>query len=77
MDIHNLIRMANQIGAFYEAYPDQNQACREVLSHLNRFWEPRMRSELVEHVRAHGTSGLSPLVANAVSLLVEQAHPLR
>lgn len=76
MDIQNLIRMANQIGAFYEAYPDQDAACREVVSHLNRFWEPRMRGELVAHVQSHGTAGLSPLVSNAVSLLA-QAHPLR
>jgi formate dehydrogenase subunit delta len=76
MDIDTLIRMANQIGTFYEAYPDHDAACREVLSHLNRFWEPRMRSELVAHVRTNGTDGLTPLVSNAVSQLV-QAHPVR
>ena len=26
MDIQRLISMANQIGDFYESYPDQNQA---------------------------------------------------
>lgn len=76
MDVQNLIRMANQIGSFYEAYPDPDAASREVVSHLKRFWEPRMRHELLTHVRAHGTAGLTPLVSTAVALL-EQAHPLR
>jgi formate dehydrogenase subunit delta len=75
MDIDNLIRMANQIGAFYEAYPDPDAASREIASHLKRFWEPRMRNDLLEHVRAHGPAGLAPLVASAVAQL-QQAHRL-
>lgn len=74
MDVDNLIRMANQIGAFYEAYPDPDAASREVASHLKRFWEPRMRERLLEHVRAKGDAALTPLVAAAVRQLA--GHPV-
>jgi hypothetical protein len=38
--------MANQIGAFFEAQPDQTQAAKDVAAHIQRNWEARMRKAL-------------------------------
>lgn len=67
MDIQNLIKMANQIGQFFETYPEHDAAVASVAEHMSRFWEPRMRAALIEHAHASGdTGGLSPLVHEAV-----------
>ena len=46
MDIHHLAKMANQIGSFFEAYPDREFAVNEIAAHLRKFWEPRMRDAM-------------------------------
>jgi len=74
MDIQNLIKMANQIGDFFGAWPDQDQARAEVAGHLRRFWDPRMRRQLCDHVRATGGTGLTDIVIAAVAEL-EPAPP--
>ena len=69
MDPANLTKMANQIGDFFEAMPDRDQAIRDVASHLQRFWEPRMRRALLEHVAKSGDGELRPLVRSALQIL--------
>ena len=70
MDIDNLVKMANQIGRFFEAWPDRAAARQEVADHLTRFWDPRMRKALVEHVDTGAArDGLTPLVSEAVAAL--------
>jgi formate dehydrogenase subunit delta len=49
MDIHHLVKMANDIGAFYETWPDRKEAITSIATHLKNFWEPRMRREIIEH----------------------------
>jgi formate dehydrogenase subunit delta len=66
MDTGNLVRMANRIGDFFEAMPDANEAHDGVANHLKRFWEPRMRAELLRHLDATGGAGLKPLVCEAL-----------
>jgi formate dehydrogenase subunit delta len=66
MDIDNLVHMANRIAEFFEAMPDQAEAREGVAQHLQRYWEPRMRRELVAHVQANQGAGLRPLVLAAV-----------
>lgn len=66
MHIESLVRMANQIGAFFEAMPDRPEALENAAMHLKRFWEPRMRSQLLAHVDASGLQDLNPLVAEAI-----------
>jgi formate dehydrogenase subunit delta len=65
MDIDNLVRMANRIGDFFEAMPDADEARAGIATHLQRFWEPRMRAAIVAHVRAGG-AGLHAIVAEAI-----------
>lgn len=69
MEIQSLIKMANQIGQFFEAWPDADEAQREIANHLQRFWEPRMRQALVAHVE-HGGEGLSEPVRAATRRLM-------
>jgi formate dehydrogenase subunit delta len=70
MRIERLVSMANDIGAFFDGEPDKAEAARGVASHLKRFWDPRMRREIVAHYR-EGGAGLDPLVRSAISLLAD------
>jgi len=51
MDIHHLVKMANDIGAFYEAFPDRSEAITSIAGHLKNFWEPRKRREIIDYAR--------------------------
>jgi len=62
-----LVRMANQIATFFLSQPEDIRA-EGVATHINKFWEPRMRRQLFEHIDAGG-QGLLPLVINASVLI--------
>ncbi len=66
MDSSNLLRMANQIGSFFEAMPDRAEALLDTAQHLKKFWEPRMRRSLLAHVDEHQGEGLSPMLMEAI-----------
>jgi formate dehydrogenase subunit delta len=65
-----LVAMVNDIGAFWAAEPDKAEAAKHVATHLTRFWDPRMRREIVVHYR-EGGAGLGELARAAVALLAE------
>ncbi len=67
MDVQRLIAMANDIAAFFES-EDKAAAAENVRTHLTKFWEPRMRRQIVEHA-ATGGAGLSVTALQAVRLL--------
>ncbi len=69
MNPAKLIKMANQIGAFFEAMPDRQQAIQGIGAHIERNWEPRMRTALIQHISENGNSELSPLVRDALALV--------
>ena len=58
-----LITMANQIARFMEGKPHA-EGVEGLSSHINDFWEPRMRRQLFEVLDAGG-DGLRPLVLEA------------
>ena len=66
MDIHRLIKMANEIGAFFEAEPDRTTAMEGIAGHIKRFWDPRMRRELLGWVDEHEGEGLHELPLAAI-----------
>lgn len=68
MNIQRLVRMANDIGNFFKAEPDHAQAVDGVVTHIKRFWDPRMRKEIVAHLDGGG-EGLSELAREAVGKL--------
>ena len=66
MNDDNLIRMANQIGAFFESMPDRQEASRDLATHIKKFWDPRMRRALLVRVDS-GNHQLSPLVLESIN----------
>jgi formate dehydrogenase subunit delta len=65
MDGLKLVKMANEIAAFWASDPDKGAALEGLVGHIRRFWEPRMRRELVAWVDAQGNAALHPLVREA------------
>ena len=70
MRIDRLVTMANDIGAFFGSDADKAEAAKNVASHLTRFWDPRMRRQIVAHHR-EGGAGLDPVAREAVGLLAD------
>ena len=58
-----LVGMATQIATFFLSQPEAVRV-EGVATHINKFWEPRMRRELFEHID-QGGEGLLPLVMEA------------
>ncbi len=67
MHIENLVKMANQIGGFFEAMPDRDEAMADIASHIKKFWEPRMRRAFLAHIDSTGGEGLDPIVIETVA----------
>lgn len=67
MQTETLIKMANQVGDFFESYPDQAQAQLDIAHHLNRFWTKDMRNQIAAHVRQNQGLGLHSKVVSAIA----------
>jgi formate dehydrogenase subunit delta len=67
MSPDKLARMANQIAAFFHAQ-GHDDAVAGVAGHINAFWEPRMRRDLLVLLDGSG-DGLDPLVREARPLI--------
>jgi len=65
METRDMLRMANQIADFFRSYP-HDEAVKEAATHLNNYWDPRMRKHLFEHL-AKGGEGLDPLIIEAAA----------
>ncbi len=63
MHIERLVEMANDIAANLAADPEV--AVEAIASHIHRFWDPRMREQLLGFV-VGGGSGLAPEAQAAV-----------
>jgi len=63
MSVEKLTYMANQIARFMESKP-HDEGVDSLASHINDFWEPRMRTQFFQIVDAGG-HGLRPLVIEA------------
>lgn len=67
MQTEQMVHMANQIALFFSSYP-REEAIVGVEDHLKKFWEKRMRQQIIEYVAAGG-QGLHELVLEAVKRL--------
>jgi len=67
MSTELMIHNANQIAAFFSAYPHE-EAVAAIEDHLRKFWEPRLRGQLAGHMAAGG-AGLHGLVVEAARRL--------
>lgn len=66
----DLVRMANQIAAFFAGFSD-SEALDGVRDHIMKFWTPSMRQQLRNMVGANDSAALAihPLVVRAAALL--------
>jgi formate dehydrogenase subunit delta len=71
MSPDRLVYMANQIGKFFAAQErhDEVLAVAGIATHLKKFWDPRMRREIIAKVNAGEAAGLDPLPRRAVEQL--------
>jgi len=53
MELHRLIKMANEIGGFFAQMP-REEAISGTAAHLKNFWEPRMRREIIDYAQRDG-----------------------
>jgi formate dehydrogenase subunit delta len=68
MSVEHLVQMANDIGHFFAAEPQRSDAVAGIAGHMQRFWDPRMRRQIVAHLRSGG-EGLEELAREAVARL--------
>jgi formate dehydrogenase subunit delta len=59
--------MANQIGSFFNSQ-GHDHAVAGIAEHIKKFWDPRMRKKIFEHLDAGG-DGLQPNVKDALTSL--------
>ena len=67
MSANPMIHRANQIALFFASYP-REEAIAGITDHLRKFWERRMREQIIRHV-AEGGQGLHELAIEAVKRL--------
>ena len=64
MSQENLIKMANDIAAFFRAEPNREDAIGAIANHIVKFWTPRMREKLAARLQ-DGDAGLDDLALEA------------
>ena len=69
MSLDKLVYMANQIGKFF-ATQGSEQAAAGTADHIKKFWDPRMRDQILAHLQAGG-QGLDPVVRLALERLTK------
>ena len=68
MSADRLVQMANDIGQFVAAEPQRADAITGIAGHIQRFWDPRMRRQIIAHLAAGG-AGLEDLSREAIASL--------
>jgi len=77
MNIDLLIKMTNEIGEFFAGadVKDPQAAARDVATHIKRYWEPRMRAQMLKYYEERQGAGLTDLGKSAVALLYAESAP--
>ena len=70
MSPDRLIYMANQIGKFF-AHQPHDKAVAAIADHIRKFWDPRMRSEIIAHLKV---VQLDPAARDAINQLRESSR---
>lgn len=68
MDVRHLVRMANDIGNFFDSELGPENAPEGIASHIAKYWDPRMRGAIIRYLQ-HGGKGLSATAVAAVGSL--------
>jgi formate dehydrogenase subunit delta len=72
VDVQHLVAMANDIAAFFDSEADKTVAAEGVRFHISRYWEPRMRRQIIAHLQTGG-DGLTQTARSAIEKLVPVA----
>ncbi len=67
-----LVKMANDIGNFFRAEPDREEAIVGITNHMDRYWTKRMRDKLAAHLET-GDDTLDELPREAFRRLTAPA----
>jgi formate dehydrogenase subunit delta len=70
MSVDKLIYMANQIAKFFASQGPQ-RAILGTAEHIKKFWDPRMRSQILAHLQ-NGGAGLDPVALAAFEQLAKE-----
>jgi formate dehydrogenase subunit delta len=71
----HMVKMVNEISAFWASEAlDPKAAAESVATHLRRYWDPRMRRQIVTHYHAGG-GGLSDIGREAIGILAAAPKP--
>jgi len=70
----HLVQMANDIGNFFRAQPNREEAIAGIANHIKNFWTQRMREKLLAHIR-EDSSPLDDLPREALQRLMAQPAP--
>lgn len=65
----HLVKMANDIGHFFRAEPEREDAVAGIANHIAKFWTKRMREKLSAHLQHAGDAGLDELPREALRRL--------
>ena len=68
VNTEKLVRMAEQIAANMNYSDDQSLVAAKIANHLNRFWDPRMKTALLNFA-ADNKDTLSPALREAIASL--------
>ncbi len=68
-----LVEMVNDIAAFFAGEAGLTDAPKCVADHIARFWDPRMRREIITYYQKSAGAGLSDVSLKAIAQLVQPA----
>ena len=71
MNIERLATMANDIASFFHGETDHAVAVDGVSNHMRKYWEPRMRKQIVAYARSADHGELSELAYAGVMRLAQ------
>lgn len=74
MNVTRLAEMANDIAHYFDAEPDHAAAIDSMVLHLQRFWEPRMREQIVLYLQENDGAGLSSFARESIAELARRSH---
>ncbi|WP_247029213.1 formate dehydrogenase subunit delta [Ancylobacter crimeensis] len=66
--MRRLVYMANQIGTFFDAQRKET-VVPGIAGHIEKFWDPRMRARMEDHIAKTDGQGLKPHVLEAFRTL--------
>ncbi|HXI76590.1 MAG TPA: formate dehydrogenase subunit delta [Steroidobacteraceae bacterium] len=71
----HLVKMANDIGHFFRAEPQREDAIAGISNHIARYWTKRMREKIAAHMQHGGEGELDDLPREALRRLIAQQSP--